>query len=836
MRLPLLIGLLLIQVLGWAQLSPEQPVSIPAGTYTPDELVELLYKQDISLSFASKALTTKTIKLKQANPSLQYVLSLLFNETRYTFVYKKNRVVISMRKSESTFNLTGYIEENISGERLVGAHIYAHEVELGTTSNPFGFFSMSIAEADTVELSITALGYVPKKIYLFPTKEPRIVTLEKDVAELITVELENTPLFTEITQMSEVQFQADFSKRTPSFLGEPDILKTVQTLPGVQGGMEGAAGLYIRGGSADQNLLLLDGVPVYNASHLFGLFSVFNADAIKSVSLIKGGFPARYGGRLSSVLNIDMKEGNLQEYHGNASIGLISSRLSVEGPILKNKMSFMVSARRTYWDILTNSLPDLFDFNYYFNDVNAKVNYILSPKDRLYASFYSGGDVLTLGTALVGGSDDEAKIRWGNKTAALRWNHLYNDHLFSNLTATYSHYRFKTNFRYGDLNEDLSFNYQSSIRDVGLKYDLEYQRFVAHKIRFGLSYLLHQSRPNALIATEVPEISTLGGVNANDLFFYLEDDWSINQNLKVNAGLHYSAYLVERRMYHYPQPRLSARYLFNNNWSLKASYSNMAQFIHLLTSEGAGLPTDLWVSSTANIKPQTSDQLAIGSFHQFNDGTWKISGEAYYKWMHQLITYKDGGSFLTASNWQNAVETDGQGWAYGAEFFIKRLLGNTTGWISYTWSTSERQFSNLNNGDRYPFKYDRRHKLNLVVNHKFSEKFDIGMNWNFATGQAFTLPNSSYYLIDPVSGRPVLYTDYTNRNSFRYPDYHRLDISMNFRKKLSWGERTWNFSIFNVYNKQNAFYIDVAIVDGKAVAEQTSLFPFLPSVSYALEF
>jgi outer membrane receptor for ferrienterochelin and colicin len=836
MRISLLVLFVFVGFLLHAQLSPNQTVTLKAGTYTPDSIVELLYDQGISLSFVSHALTKKPVQLKQANPSLQYILSKLFNEAKYRFVYKAQSVVITARKEQEVLNLSGYLEESISGERLVGAHLYVPQKQLGTTCNPFGFFSISLATTDTVEVHITAMGYVSKKVQLVPGDDPRIISLDKATEELETVELINKPLFTEITQMSEAQFQAEFTKRTPSFLGEPDILKTVQALPGVQGGMEGASGLFIRGGSVDQNLLLLDGVPVYNASHLFGLFSVFNADAIKNVSLIKGGFPARYGGRLSSVLSIDMKEGNLQEYHGNAAVGLIASRFSLEGPILKNKMSFMVSGRRTYWDILARSITDISTFSYYFNDVNAKVNYIISPKDRLYASFYSGGDVLKLSAELVGGDDDAVRINWGNKTGALRWNHLHNDNLFSNLTATYSRYSFNTAVHYLQDRQEVNIDYRSSIQDLGLKYDFEYQRYVAHKIRFGLSYLFHQTRPNSLLASEVPEISNLGGVNGNDWFLYVEDDWALTPTLKLNAGLHYSAYLVEKRMYHYPQPRLSARYLLGEQWSVKASYANMAQFIHLLTSEGAGLPTDLWVSSTAQIKPQTSNQLAFGSFHQFGEGDWEVSAEVYHKWMDQLIAYKDGASFLTSADWQNAVETDGKGWAYGLELFLKRLEGNTTGWIAYTWSKSERQFSNLNNGERYPFKYDRRHNINVVLNHKFSERFDMGLNWKFATGQAFTLPTSTYYLLDPVTNQPVLYTDYSERNSYRYPAYHRLDLSMNFRKKLDWAERTWNISIYNVYNRQNAFYIDVTFLDGKAVAEQTSLFPFLPSISYVLDF
>lgn len=823
--------------------SAETLVTIPIGSYTANDIVLRLKEQKIEISYASAALTKADVTIVMQTNTLYFILSKLFDPSKYSFVYKKDKVIVRIKQANtSTKNIMGYVEEAKSGERLIGANVYIPSLNLGTITNAFGYFSITLDATDTVLLSAGALGYSTITKTAYPKNEAYYFKLETKPEQLATVEISSKPVFTELTQMSSAQFTTDFTKRTPSFLGEADILKTVQTLPGVQGGMEGATGLFIRGGSADQNLLLLDGVPVYNASHLFGLFSVFNADAIKNVSLIKGGFPARYGGRLSSVLNIDMKEGNLQEYHGNGSIGLISSRLTLEGPIIKDKMSFMVSGRRTYWDLLVKGIQNARGaepiFNYHFNDVNAKVNYILDKKNRLYLSFYTGGDLLVLSPELVGGDDDEnIRIGWGNRTTAFRWNHIYNNHLFGNLTATYSGYKFYTKTNVNTiLQEDIAVDYKSSIEDFGLKYDFEYQKFTRHKLRFGVNYFYHQSKPNTLLETDVFITSDLGATNAHDFYAYAEDDWYINENLKINVGGHYAHFIVENSTYNYLQPRVSARYLLNSNWSLKASYANMAQFIHLLSNEGSGLPTDLWVSSTDKVKPQLSDQFAIGTFHQLAQRTWEVSVEGFYKQMENLITYKDGTSFIGTADWQNAVETNGNGIAYGAEFYLKKLEGRTTGWISYTYAKSERQFENINQGNPYPFRFDRRHNTSIVLNHEFSKRFDIGLNWTFATGQAFSLPTSSYYLINPTTGNPQLYTDYSERNQYRYPNYHRLDLSMNFRKKTKWGERTWNISIYNAYNKQNPFYVELNLIDNQIKAEQLSLFPILPSVSYVFEF
>ncbi len=818
-----------------AQVNRQYVIRISPGRYSATEVIDSIRAGGVQLSYANSAVYQQEIVLDNANPVLHKLLSMLFDEQAYRFIYRKNKVIISPILKEQTRNLNGYVEEKESGERLVGAHVYIPSLNIGTTTNAFGYFSLTVDVKDTLLVIASSLGYKNEKRWVYSTENPVDFSLQASPLQLPTVEINARVLTTDFTQMSEASFSPEFAKGTPAFLGEVDILKTVQTLPGVQVGTEGTAGLIVRGGSPDQNLLLLDGVPVYNASHLFGFFSVFNAEAIKSISLIKGGFPARFGGRLSSVLSIDMKEGNLNEYHGSGSIGLVASRLMLEGPIIKNKMSFMLSGRRTYWDLIARAVNPNIPFNYFFNDVNAKLNYLINEKDRLYLSFYSGRDALGVNDASAFGVADPFDVKWGNRTVALRWNRILNETLFGNLTATYSRYRFLTGSGISG-NGAPDFSYKSAIEDYGLKYDFEWQQFVQHKSRFGLNYTYHQTSPGIFQTEELNQQASSSNINAHDLYIYAEDDWAINARWKVNAGLHYSVYYPGGKLYHYLQPRLAARYSVKQNWSLKASYANMAQPIHLLTNQGVGLPTDLWVSSTANVAPQRSEQLAFGSFHHFGGGKWEVSGEVYYKWLSNLIAYKNGASYLTSGDWENAIETHGLGRAYGMELFLKRLEGKTTGWISYTLSKSERQFENINRGAFYPFKYDRRHNISIVFNHRFSEKFELGVNWVYATGQAFSLPTSTYYLIDPNTGGVTLHTDYASRNSLRYPAYHRLDLSAHFKKRTRWGQRTWSVGLYNAYNRQNPFYLEVVTANNQNRVEQLSLFPIIPSITYGFEF
>ncbi len=775
------------------------------------------------------------------------------------FIFLSLLALASLRGyAQDNFSVSGYVEDARSKERIIGVNIYIEGSSRGTTTNTFGFYSLSLAPGQyTLVASFIGFKTVKKEITIKDRNLKLDLNLAESSAELDEVTVTAEEQQVERVEMSQVQLSTAEIKRIPAFLGEVDIIRAIQLLPGVQSGNEGTTGFYVRGGSPDQNLILLDGVPVYNASHLFGFFSVFNADAIKNVNLTKGGFPARFGGRLSSVLEIDMKEGDMREYHGEGSIGLISSKFTFEGPIWKDRTSFVVSGRRTYYDILARPfIPEGQEFGYYFADLNAKLNHIISRKDRLYLSYYTGIDDFGFrqeynNDPFFGGGEgfDDSGLNWGNHTAALRWNHLFNDKLFSNLTATFSQYRFSIGFEsyYNDGFEESSngFEYFSLIRDFGLRYDLEYSLNNEHKLKYGASYTHHTFRPGVAQIQESFSGSNIDSildlsipVLAHDAFAYVEDDWRINERLRINYGLHYSVYLTDdNAFYHSLQPRISSRYMLRDNWSFKASYAIMNQYVHLLSNSGIGLPTDLWVSSTAKVKPQWSQQIAIGTSMGLFQNQYEFSAEAYYKTMENLIEYKEGASFIATTDWQNTVETDGEGEAYGLELLLRKKKGKTTGWIGYTLAWSNRRFSNLNNGDWFPYRYDRRNDVSIVLNHRFSEKFDLGLTWVYGSGNTFTAPVARILLPGENSGFGQTYERFSDRNGLRMPAYHRMDIGFNWHKKTSWGERTWNISIYNLYSRNNPFYLYLSQnFDGQRRVNQVSLFPIIPSISYQFKF
>ncbi len=763
--------------------------------------------------------------------------------------------------------VSGYVEDGSSKERLIGVNVYMEGTLYGTSTNTYGFYSLTVP-AGEYSIQASYIGYSGSSQKFSLTRDTVIdFSISESVNKLNEVVVLAEEIAAQRVEMSTVTLSPRDIKNIPAMLGEVDIIKALQLLPGVQSGGEGTTGFYVRGGSPDQNLILLDGVPVYNASHLFGFFSVFNADAIKNVKLTKGGFPARHGGRLSSVLEIDLKEGNMKKFQGEGSIGLISSKLTLEGPLVKDKTSFMLSGRRTYYDILTapiikSQTNGETKAGYYFYDFNAKVNHIFSRKDRLYISYYGGNDKFYVeneeeDTDYFSGNKtkykDGSQLKWGNHTGSVRWNHLFSDKLFGNLTATYTQYKFSIGFDdyykettpFGQVTEESNaFEYFSFIRDYGLRYDMDYSLSAKHTLRFGGSYTYHTFKPGvAQFSEQYSNISIDSVLNlsepifANDLYAYVEDDWRINQRWRMNYGLHYSYYFTNEANYNSLQPRVSARYLINDTWSIKGSFATMTQYIHLLSNSGIGLPTDLWVSSTDIVKPQQSQQVAFGTSKNIKGRMYEFSFETYYKAMQNLIEYKEGASFISNTDWENTVETDGKGEAYGFEFLIRKNEGKTTGWIGYTLAWTNRTFDNLNEGKTYSYKYDRRHDLSVVVNHKFNDRIDIGATWVYGSGNTFTAPQANFYLTNGHGSST--YTAYSDRNSLRLPAYHRLDLGVNFRKKKKWGERAWNVSIYNVYNRKNPYYLYVSNENGlnnDKVVKQVSLFPIIPSVSYIFSF
>ena len=779
--------------------------------------------------------------------------------------------------SAQRYTLSGYITDSETGEKLLNANVYDAETFKGSVSNTYGFYSLTLPKGSyTVEFSFIGYKTVKKQITLDKNQSLNLEMSSSIQLDEVVVKESRIGKQVESTRMSVTEVSIEAIKTMPVLLGEVDIIKTIQLLPGVQSGTEGSSGFYVRGGGPDQNLILLDGVPVYNASHLFGFFSVFNADAINSVTLVKGGFPARYGGRLSSVLDIRMKEGNTKKISGNASIGIISSKLTLEGPILSENTSFLLSARRTYIDILSRPVMAYIaaqnDANlsagYYFQDFNLKLNHKLSDKHRLYLSAYTGKDKAYAKSknsysweSTNTEYEDNFDLHWGNLTSALRWNWQMSSKLFANITGTVSDYTMSTamDFMSEDMNTnhitESSFTYNSGIRDYAGKIDFDYVPNTRHYIRFGGNLTEHTFKPGVQVLrasdSETPEYgidTTMGNKNliAQEYYGYFEDDIELTARLKTNVGVHISGFSVNGKDYQSIQPRASARFTLTQNWSLKAAYSQMTQYIHLLSNSSIGLPTDLWLPTTDSIKPQDAIQYAAGTAISF--GEYNLSVEGYYKTMTNLIEYKEGASFMEVdTDWDDKIEI-GKGWTYGAEIMLEKKAGKTTGWIGYTYAWAWRQFDNISFGEKFPYRYDRRHDLSIAITHRFTDDIDIGANWVFGTGYAVTLPIESYVPIHNVPAEAVnngeVYWDnwgnikhFDKRNNFRMPAYHRLDFGANFHKEIKWGKQTWSIGTYNAYNRKNPFYLDYAYNKrNKKVLMQYSLFPIIPSISYALKF
>jgi hypothetical protein len=782
-----------------------------------------------------------------------------------------------IRAEAQKINVSGYIEDYSNSEKLIGASAVDMQTNKGTAANTYGFYTLMLNPTGNVEIKFSYLGYQPVVIKFKP-KHDTIINcklISNTTLKEVVISAERQERIENKTDMSRISIPIEQIKNMPALFGEVDVLKALQLLPGVQKGSEGTAGIYVRGGGPDQNLILLDGVPIYNPNHLFGFFSVFNADAISNVELIKGGFPARYGGRLSSVIDISMKDGDNQKLHGSAGVGIIASRITVEGPIIKNKASFIFSARRTYIDFLARPIikaqADGAKAGIFFYDLNGKINWRVNDKNRLFLSSYFGDDVFyggfndsyTLGTNTYSQNADFG-LKWGNKMAALRWNRIVASKLFMNTTLTYTKYRYQISSDFQDkvdsAGTELSSNkyYQrifSGIEDYAGRINFDYKPNNNHYIRFGTSYIYHIFNPGSMqtkvTSTNVPSTDISEGASklySNEASLYVEDDIKIFEKLTMNVGLHQAYFRIASRNYFSLQPRIATNYRLPLGIALKASYAEMTQYLHLLSNQGVGLPTDLWVPVTDKILPQNAKQLALGLARTFFE-EYEISAEGYYKKMQNVIEYKEGaGNFISSNDWQNQVTT-GQGDSYGGEFFIQRKVGKTTGWIGYTISKTMRQFDAKNQGRWYPYKYDRRHDIGITINHKFNDKFDFSASWVYGTGNAISIPISSYnsvadYYTYAGFGPGGFNKDYQQTvkeydqlNNVRMRSYHRLDVGFNFHRKKKYIEATWNLSFYNAYNRKNPFFYYQGYNDqGNERIFQVSLFPILPSLTYNIKF
>lgn len=762
--------------------------------------------------------------------------------------------------SQQKFTVSGKITDGDNGETLIGATAFAPALGEGASTNEYGFYSLTLPAGDSVRLEFSYVGF---------GNEVRTVFLDRNLT--LNVEMGSGVQLTEVvvkansyreqiqsTEMSVETINMRDVKAVPVLLGESDIIKTLQLKPGIPSGAEGTTGLFVRGGGADQNLIVLDEALVYNANHLFGFFSTFNSDAVKDVKLYKGGFPAQYGGRLSSVIDVKLKEGNNKEFAGQGGLGLIASRLTLEGPIQKDKSSFMISGRRTYFDLITgqvnkanegkenfNPIPD-----YYFYDLNAKLNFELGPKDRLFLSGYFGRDVFGFD-----GDFFDFGFFWGNATATARWNHTFAPRLFSNTTFTFSDYQYSIE----NVLNDFSFELGSNIRDLNLKTDFFYTPSSKHTVRFGANATYHIFTVGRLKAgSDSGEVAFNAGQDFDgvEMGVYVSDEWKPSDRFALNAGLRLSGFTNEGAFYTGLEPRLAAVYNVTDLFSVKASYARMFQYLHLVANSGVSLPTDVWYPSTERVKPQRSDQVAAGV--SFAVGDWfMVTNEYYYKWLDNQLDFVDGAELFVNDDLEGEFAI-GKGYAYGLELQIEKTTGRLTGWIGYT-------LARIRRGDFVPIdpdaifgegsayfspRFDRRHDISVVAVYEISRRWQVSATWIYGSGDLYWLPPGRFSFQDVQGAQfQALVPVYQNRNNYRLIPFHRLDLGVTYRFFPKWGESDLSLSVINAYDRRNAFFIylepqfqevdaggTTIQIPEKIAARQVSLFPILPSLTYNFKF
>ncbi len=755
--------------------------------------------------------------------------------------------------AQEKHTISGTIKEKRSGEVLIGASAYLMELpKTGTVSNAYGFYSIT-APAGSYTLIVSFSGFTQDSVKIILDKNISVpIQLLPASVPMMEVVVTSKKKNDNVTKpiMGVQKLSVNEIKNVPVLFGEKDVLKTIQLLPGVKSAGEGSSGFYVRGGGADQNLILLDEATVYNASHLLGFFSSFNSDAIKDLTLYKGAMPAEYGGRLSSVVDIKMNDGNNQDYHANGGIGLIASRLNVEGPIVKDKGSFIVSGRRTYADLFLKLSRDsaIKNNSLYFYDFNVKANYKINDNNRVYLSGYFGKDNLGFGGTFG--------IDYGNSTATARWNHIFNSRLFSNTSFIYSNYNYNIKINSGNNNIII----KSKIEDVSLKQDFQYFVNNDNKINFGFNIIDHRISPGIIDASGTSSFNptNLPIKYALENAAYISHEVSPVEKIKLNYGLRLSAFsilgpgdfntydssgnIINTRTYTGStvvksyinlEPRFSASYQLQENSSIKASYTRNVQNLHLLSNSASTNPTDLWIPSSPNVQPEIADQVSLGYYRNFNDNKYEFSSEVYYKTMQNQIDYKNGAQLRANANVESQL-LFGKGRAYGWELFLKKKYGKLTGWVSYTLSRTEKLIGGINNGSWYPAKQDQTHNMAIVAIYQASKKWTFSSNFVYNTGNAVTFPSGKYQ----VNGQTAFY--YTERNGYRMPAYHRLDFAATLQvKKRKKSEGSWTFSLYNVYGRENAYSIEFKDDPNdptKTQAVQTALFRWVPSVTYNFKF
>ena len=742
--------------------------------------------------------------------------------------------------------LSGTVRDKKTGESLIKAVIRIQELpNAGIVSNEYGFYSLTIPKGN-YSVVVSQVGYetLVQKIKLDSSVSIDFKLETKNQLREVVVEssrkndnLTKAQMGTETINMSAIS-------KVPVIFGEKDLLKTIQLLPGVKSAGEGNSGFFVRGGGADQNLILLDEAPVYNATHLLGFFSTFNSDAIKDATIIKGNSPSQYGGRLSSVLDVKMKEGNNQDYTVNGGIGLISSKVSVEGPLQKNKSSFILSGRRTYADVFLKATEKFKDNILYFYDLNAKANYQINEKNKVYISGYFGRDELGLG--------QDFGIDWGNKTGTIRWNKIISNKLFLNTSFIYSDYNYNVKLKNGESN----FNINSEIKDVNLKQDYTFYTNNQNTLRFGFNTILHNIKPSTFSGTVINSVAK-SGRNGLENALYLTNNYKATNQLTIDYGMRLSMYTLMGgdvyniyengimgssiklapssfgKTYANLEPRITTNYRIDDDKSIKAGYARNVQHLHLLSNSVASSPSDQWIGNSYNIKPEIADQLSVGYVTKLFKNNFELTAEAYYKYLQNQIDYKDGAEIITVSDVESVL-LYGIGRAYGLELLLKKKEGRLTGWIGYTLSKTERKIDGINEGKWYNARQDRTHDISVVGIYDLNERWSISGVFVYNTGDAVTYPTGKYNL----QGQ-TLY-QYAARNANRMPSYHRLDFSATYEKnKTKRRHGSWNFSLYNVYGRENAYRISFKDDPNDPTRTQiirTALFKWVPSVTYQFKF
>lgn len=870
--------------------------------------LEVLVKQlenatGFTFVYGEEVKLTRRISLEVKKLTINEILEYAFKNEPVRFEISGKHILLYKRPMPQKpvsrkFTISGYVTDGASSETLIGANILESRRSTGTATNPFGFYTLTLSEGEA-RLTFSYLGYDTQYSNFELTKDTVLnIHLESNnrLAEVVVLS-DKQEAGIQSTAMGAHEIPMAQIKHTPAILGEADLLKTIQLMPGVQAGMEGFSGMYVRGGGPDQNLVLLDGIPVYNADHMLGIFSVFTPEAVKNVTLFKSSFPARYGGRLSSIVDVRTNDGDMYRYHGALSVGTLTDKLHIEGPIWKGHTAFSLSVRGTHTAFLKNLIVDKDDnttdkYNYYFYDINAKMNHKFNDRSRLFLGFYKGKDHFHYDSQYNFNQNnsndknyykDDSHLNWGNTIAFGRWNYVFNNRLFCKTTVSYNNYRMKlhqdmedTHMYNSQIQDQYSYSseFHSGIRDWSARMDFDYTPLPEHHIKFGAEYIYHTFRPEAT-TSKVQDISNgtiqedtiyqnknNGMLHGQELSIYGEDNFNLSNHLSINAGLRLSLFHTQGKSYFSTQPRLSARYDFGKGFSAKASYSCMAQYVHMLSSTPFSMPTDLWVPITKNIKPMYSNQYSLGGYYNGISG-WEFSIEGYYKQMRNILEYQDGVSFFGSStNWEEKVEV-GKGRSLGLELMVQKTLGKTTGWLAYTLSKTDHRFENgtISQGEWFPYKYDRRHNISLCLNHKFNNRIDIGASWVFNTGGCITVPERETVIVKPDGS--IEETGFiSHRNNYRLPVSHRLNLGVNFNKKTKHGIRTWNISIYNVYNamnpnlvyseQRNEYNNDVPYFGNnyqgngtqpvtaqqtkKTVIKKMTILPCIPSVTYTYRF